>query len=375
MKNKFLMKLLVAGYSIALLLTGCGKENNETNTLINTTVETPTETVTEEAEETVEEEVEKEAAPETEEPKEETSEETTDNKEEEPENEDEVSGEESSTLDEETEESNTQNDSSSSQTSNSTGNGNSGNSSNNSNSSGSNNSSGNSNTGSSGSSTTGNTSTGNNTTAPHTHTYDAGAITKYANCTTTGIKTYTCSCGNTYTETIPATAHTYSNGSCTVCGTADPNYVAAYTYDVYLETGMLSLVNARRNSLGYSSLAWDSSMDETAKIRARQLADWFGHTGEAGGTELITGGGGSIGLSSLHNNYINSSGHDNELHRNNYANFSSATCVVKDSNGNITATYNVIILRSAQSEGASSQNMQNSGIIDPNPPSDDDIIW
>ncbi len=369
------MKLLVAGCSMALLLTGCGKENNETNTLTNTTVETSTETVDEEAEETVEEEVEKEAAPETEEPKEETSEETADNKEEETENEDEVSGEESSTLDEEKEESNTQNDSSSSQTSNSTENSNSGNSSNNnSSSSGSSNSSGNSNTGSSGSSTTGNTSTGNNTTAPHTHTYDAGAITKYANCTTTGIKTYTCSCGNTYTETIPVTAHTYSNGSCTVCGTADPNYVAAYTYDVYLETGMLGLVNTRRGNLGYAGLTWDSSMDETAKVRARKLADWFGHEG-TGYTELITGGGGNIGLSTLHNNYVNSTAHDRELHQNTYAYFSSATCVVKDSNGNITATYNVVLLRSAQSEGGSSQNMEDSGIIDPNPPGDDDIIW
>ncbi len=41
----------------------------------------------------------------------------------------------------------------------------------------------------------------------HTHSYTS-SITKAATCTQTGIKTFKCStCGNTYTETIPATGH------------------------------------------------------------------------------------------------------------------------------------------------------------------------
>ncbi len=40
----------------------------------------------------------------------------------------------------------------------------------------------------------------------HTHSYTS-KITKAATCIATGVKTYTCSCGDTYTETIPATGH------------------------------------------------------------------------------------------------------------------------------------------------------------------------
>ncbi len=44
----------------------------------------------------------------------------------------------------------------------------------------------------------------------HSHTWDAGVITTPATCTTDGVKTYTCSCGETKTEIIPATGvHTY----------------------------------------------------------------------------------------------------------------------------------------------------------------------
>ena len=44
---------------------------------------------------------------------------------------------------------------------------------------------------------------------PHTHSY-ASKITKAATCTTDGIKTYTCSCGDSYTETVKATGHKYT---------------------------------------------------------------------------------------------------------------------------------------------------------------------
>ena len=55
-----------------------------------------------------------------------------------------------------------------------------------------------------------------------THSYTA-AVTKQPTCGATGVRTYTCSlCGDSYTETIPATgAHKYDNDcdtSCNVCG-------------------------------------------------------------------------------------------------------------------------------------------------------------
>jgi len=35
------------------------------------------------------------------------------------------------------------------------------------------------------------------------------SITKEATCTEAGVRTYTCSCGDSYTESIPATGHSY----------------------------------------------------------------------------------------------------------------------------------------------------------------------
>lgn len=57
----------------------------------------------------------------------------------------------------------------------------------------------------------------------HTHSYTS-AVTTAATCTTAGVRTYTCACGASYTEAIPATGHSYVDGVCTVCGAADPNY-------------------------------------------------------------------------------------------------------------------------------------------------------
>ena len=42
----------------------------------------------------------------------------------------------------------------------------------------------------------------------HTHNY-TGSIMKEATCTEAGARTYTCSCGDSYTENIPATGHSY----------------------------------------------------------------------------------------------------------------------------------------------------------------------
>lgn len=62
--------------------------------------------------------------------------------------------------------------------------------------------------------------------AQHTHTWDAGVVTKEATCTEAGVKTYTCSCGATYTEDIPAKGHNYNNGVCSNCGDKQPEVKA-----------------------------------------------------------------------------------------------------------------------------------------------------
>ena len=61
---------------------------------------------------------------------------------------------------------------------------------------------------------------------PHTHTWNSGVITRSPTCYSTGVKTYTCTCGATKTETIAKTSHSYSwknsggyiANSCNNCG-------------------------------------------------------------------------------------------------------------------------------------------------------------
>lgn len=47
-------------------------------------------------------------------------------------------------------------------------------------------------------------------TEAHEHAYKE-AVTTAATCTEEGVKTYTCECGDTYTEAIPATGHSFTN--------------------------------------------------------------------------------------------------------------------------------------------------------------------
>ena len=52
----------------------------------------------------------------------------------------------------------------------------------------------------------------------HEHAWDDGVVTKVATCTEVGVMTYTCECGETMTNEIPARGHVCGeNGVCTVC--------------------------------------------------------------------------------------------------------------------------------------------------------------
>ena len=68
----------------------------------------------------------------------------------------------------------------------------------------------------------------------HTHKY-VESITKEPTCTEEGEKTYTCDCGDTYTEKIPAKGHNYKDGECTDCGEKDPDHVHDYTESITKE--------------------------------------------------------------------------------------------------------------------------------------------
>lgn len=59
------------------------------------------------------------------------------------------------------------------------------------------------------------------TDAPHTHKYTS-KVTKAATCAVEGVKTFTCSCGDTYTEKVAATAHKWGEWKQTTA----PSYTA-----------------------------------------------------------------------------------------------------------------------------------------------------
>ena len=59
--------------------------------------------------------------------------------------------------------------------------------------------------------------------AVHVHGYIASE--SQATCVEDGYVLYTCSCGDTQTQVIPALGHEFQAGSCTRCGDADPDYV------------------------------------------------------------------------------------------------------------------------------------------------------
>lgn len=56
----------------------------------------------------------------------------------------------------------------------------------------------------------------------HVHSFGAGAVTTMNTCTTPGVMTYTCACGEKKTETIPASGHSYelttTSATCTAEG-------------------------------------------------------------------------------------------------------------------------------------------------------------
>ena len=50
-----------------------------------------------------------------------------------------------------------------------------------------------------------------NTSADHQHSWGSGTVIKDATCTIAGVRIFTCECGETKTETIPATGHQFGN--------------------------------------------------------------------------------------------------------------------------------------------------------------------
>ena len=66
-------------------------------------------------------------------------------------------------------------------------------------------------------------------TTPGSHSWGSGTITTQPTCTSTGVRTYTCSCGQKKTETVAKTAHTENSGIITKAATCTAAGVRTYS--------------------------------------------------------------------------------------------------------------------------------------------------
>lgn len=124
------------------------------------------------------------------------------------------------------------------------------------------------------------------TEAPHEHNYTE-KVTVEATCEADGEKTFTCECGDTYTEVIPATGHVFENyvsnnnatyeadgtetATCSMCGVVDTRTaegsMLAYTYtDMDTTKYAKSTVNVRNMPIADSEKLGDLSTNDEVKV-------------------------------------------------------------------------------------------------------------
>lgn len=140
---------------------------------------------------------------------------------------------------------------------------------------------------------------------PHTHSYTS-KITTEPTCTTHGVTTFTCACGNSYTDPISPTGHNWGDwtttreptatvegvslrkcGSCNMTQSKtlpklpapEPGQAPVTQAQLQkIEEYFLALVNEERVRVGVSPLSIDPHLDSAALIRSSEIIDLFSHT-------------------------------------------------------------------------------------------------
>lgn len=107
---------------------------------------------------------------------------------------------------------------------------------------------------------------------PHTHNY-AEEITVDATCEADGLKTFTCECGDTYTEVIPAAGHVYEN----YVSNNDATYTADGTETAKCNTCELTdSRTAEGSKLEYTYTEMNATMYATQTVNVRNLPNTDG---------------------------------------------------------------------------------------------------
>ena len=118
-----------------------------------------------------------------------------------------------------------------------------------------------------------------NTVAATGHSYNSHITVP--TCTAQGYTTYTCSaCGDSYTgNTTAATGHSYSGSACTVCGAANPDYVASYYLVGYINGADYGCEGDWQNMGIYrfvnGKLVATFTQDSYVFLKSEGNADWY----------------------------------------------------------------------------------------------------
>lgn len=100
----------------------------------------------------------------------------------------------------------------------------------------------------------------------HTHNYTE-EITTEATCEADGVKTFTCECGDSYTEVITATGHNYEN----YVSNNDSTYTADGTETATCVCGLTDTRTAEGSKLEYTYTDLDKTMYAKQSVNVRDL--------------------------------------------------------------------------------------------------------
>lgn len=107
---------------------------------------------------------------------------------------------------------------------------------------------------------------------PHEHTYTE-SITTEATCEADGVKTFTCECGDSYTEVITATGHNYEN----YVSNNDATYTADGTETATCICGLTDTRTAEGSKLEYTYTDLDKTMYAKQTVNVRDLPSTDGN--------------------------------------------------------------------------------------------------
>ena len=111
------------------------------------------------------------------------------------------------------------------------------------------------------------------------HNYSS-VTNRQPTCTSTGLKTYTCSkCGDSYTQVLSAVAHKYSGGKCSVCGTMDSSYAPDYYLFGYINGDNYACegdyANLGRYKFVNGKLTATFEQDSYVGVKTSDNANWY----------------------------------------------------------------------------------------------------